>query len=375
MLKTVRIRKHEVGLLFRSGDFQCVLTAGTHRLWGLDVLLGRLRVEVYNRLEPKFTHPLLDVLISNEQLRGQLLLVDLSDVERALVWKDGRLGWVLGPGRYAFWNSPASLEVETFDVGQFHFQHPKVEAVLGFAGAGKYLDGVRVEPHERVLLFREGEHVETLGPGMYVYWKHAGKIVWKSVDVREQTLDVAGQEIMTADKVTLRVNLLVVFQVVDAVKALTAVTDYQQTLYRDAQLVLRSAIGTRQLEQLLADKQAIGSELRDGLVNRAQQLGVEVQSVGVRDIVLPGDMKNLMNQVIEAQKQAEANLIRRREETAAARSQVNTARLLADNPVLTRMKELEALAEILAGAKTTFVFGQGDLSEQIRGLTAQPGRE
>ena len=95
----------------------------------------------------------------------------------------------------------------------------------------------------------------------------------------------------------------------------------------------------------------------------------------MRDIVLPGDMKNLMNQVIEAQKQAEANLIRRREETAAARSQVNTARLLADNPVLTRMKELEALAEILAGAKTTFVFGQGDLSEQIRGLTAQPGRE
>ena len=120
-------------------------------------------------LRPKFDHPLLDVLISNEQLRGQLLLVDLSDIERALVWKDGRLGWVLGPGRYAFWNSPSKLEVETFDVGQFHFQHPKVEAVLGFAGAGKYLDGVRVEPHERVLLFREGEHVETLGLGMYVY--------------------------------------------------------------------------------------------------------------------------------------------------------------------------------------------------------------
>ena len=101
------------------------------------------------------------------------------------------------------------------------------------------------------------------------------------------------------------------------------------------------------------------------------EFGLVVRGVGLRDIILPGDMKTILNQVIEAQKQAEANLIRRREETAAARSQANTAKLLADNPVLARMKELEALTEILAGAKTTFIFGQGEVGEQIRRLVAQ----
>ena len=97
---------------------------------------------------------------------------------------------------------------------------------------------------------------------------------------------------------------------------------------------------------------------------------------GLRDIILPGDMKTILNEVIMAQKQAEANLIRRREETAAARSQANTAKLLAENPALARMKELEALQEILKGTTATFVLGSGDLAEQVSGLirkeTARP---
>ena len=82
-------------------------------------------------------------------------------------------------------------------------------------------------------------------------------------------------------------------------------------------------------------------------------------------------MKTLLNQVIAATKEAEANLIRRREETAAARSQANTAKLLAENPPLPRLKELEMLKEVLAGTNATFVLGQGDLSDQLRGLITQ----
>jgi hypothetical protein len=81
-------------------------------------------------------------------------------------------------------------------------------------------------------------------------------------------------------------------------------------------------------------------------------------------------MKTLLNQVIAATKEAEANLIRRREETAAARSQANTAKLLAENPLLVRLKELELLKDVLSGTNTTFVLGQGDLSDQLRSLVA-----
>ncbi len=224
--------------------------------------------------------------------------------------------------------------------------------------------------HERVLLFHEGQLVRELGPGLHVFWKGAGRITWKAADLREQVADVAGQEIMTADKVTLRVNLVVTYQVTGVLKALTVVSDSTQALYRQAQLALRAAVGTRPLDKLLADKDAVGRDVREALAERAAEFGVKVRGVGLRDIILPGDMKAILNQVIEAQKQAEANLIRRREEIAAARSQANTAKLLADNPALARMKELEALQEILHGAKTTFILGRGELTDQIGRLVA-----
>jgi regulator of protease activity HflC (stomatin/prohibitin superfamily) len=194
---------------------------------------------------------------------------------------------------------------------------------------------------------------------------------WKAVDRREQVADVAGQDIMTNDKVTLRVNLVVAYQVADAVKAVTVVTDHAQALYREAQLALRAAVGTRALDALLTDKESVGTEVRDVLTRRAAEFGLVVRSVGLRDIILPGEMKTILNQVIAAEKQAQANLIKRREETAAARSQANTARLLAESPILARMKELELLQEVLAGTKATFIFGDGDIAEQVRRLISQ----
>ncbi len=369
MRMKIRIRKHEVGLWFRHGDLKRALAPGAY--WILTGLLSlrRNRVEVINTLDTKFEHRLLDVMV--DELRDRLVVVELTANERALVWKDGRLGWVLGPGRHAFWKRPYRIDVETFDVTAFKFEHTKLEAVLNHSGGARFLDGVRVEAHERVLLFRDGGLVDEFGPGIHVFWKDAGKITWKAVDLREQVADVAGQEIMTADKVTLRVNLVVTYQITDPRAAVTVVSDHAQALYRQAQLVLRASVGARPLDKVLTDKDAVGREVREALAGRAAEFGVAVRGVGLRDIILPGDMKSILNQVIEAQKAAEANLIRRREETAAARSQANTAKLLAGNPTLARMKELEALQEILRGAKATFVIGRGELTEQIGRLAAR----
>jgi len=143
----------------------------------------------------------------------------------------------------------------------------------------------------------------------------------------------------------------------------------RDSLYREAQLTLRAAVGTRTLDALLADKESVGGEVKNVLASRASEFGVVVKSVGLKDIILPGEMKTILNQVIEADKAAQANLIKRREETAAARSQANTAKLLAESPALARMKELELMQEILAGAKVSFVLGNGDIAGQLRRLT------
>lgn len=366
----IRIRQHERGLWFRNGDFEELLGPGAYFKWRWIFGLRKDNVEIADTLKTRFEHALLDVLLANTQVRGALQVVDLADGERAIVWKDDRLFAILGSGRYAFWKTAAKLNVETFLVESFRFEHARLQAVLASPDAAKWFDGVMVSAEEDALLYRDGVLVERLGGGLHVFWKGTGKVTWKTIDRREQVADVAGQEIMTSDKVTLRVNLLVTWVVTDAVKAVTSVGDYAQALYREAQLLLRAAVGAKTLDALLGDKEAVGAEVRGALAARAEAIGMAVKSVGLRDIILPGDMKTLLNQVIAATKEAEANLIKRREETAAARSQANTAKLLAESPQLARLKELEMLKEVLAGTKATFVFGSGDLTEQIRGLVA-----
>ncbi|HLQ37708.1 MAG TPA: slipin family protein [Planctomycetota bacterium] len=373
MLFRIHIKQSELGLLFRRGDFVRVLGPGTWFLPG--IWFGRDRLEIVDTLATRFRHSLLDLLVRQPELRERLEVVDLSEDERALVWRDGRLFDFVSAGLFAYWRQPHKLRVETYSAAEVRFQHAQLDAVLGLAAARASLATVDVEPHERLLVRRGGELVLTLGPGRHAFWNRAAVITWKAVDLREQLADVQGQEIMTADKVTLRLNLVVAWRITDPVAATTVVDSAATAVYREAQLSLRAAVGGRDLERLLADKDAVAGEVRAALSRRAAEFGVAIASVGVRDIVLPGEMKTILNQVIEAQKQAEANLIRRREETAAARSQANTARLLAENPVLLRMKELEALEAILRGTRATFVLGQGDLGQQVRSLIASNGEQ
>jgi regulator of protease activity HflC (stomatin/prohibitin superfamily) len=127
-------------------------------------------------------------------------------------------------------------------------------------------------------------------------------------------------------------------------------------------------VGARELDAFLADKDAVTREVAEALQRRAGELGLEVVSVGIRDVILPGEMKDLMNRVTEAKKAAEANLIARREETAAMRSQANTAKLLQENPTLMRLRELEILEKIAASGKLNVVLGEKGLADRVINL-------
>ena len=367
MIRITRIAKHEIGLRFRHGDLIEVLSPGTRDFAMLP--FSRDTIEVVSTLDSRFIRNALPVLIKEPALRERLHVIDLDDDQRAIVWKNGRLEAILDPGLHAFWKEPYRIEFEILDVTRPRFVHDKLDAVIASPEAKRHLRVIDVDSHERLLVFDAGEYVETCAAGRHAFWTRSGRIEWKAIDMREQSSDVAGQEIMTSDRVTLRLNVVVTFKVSDPLRAVSTVKDHEQAVYRDVQLALRAAVGGRTLESLLGDKERVGDEVRAVVTVRASEFGVTVRSVGIRDVILPGEMKTILNQVIEAQKQAEANLIRRREETAAARSQANTAKLLADNPAIARMKELEALQAILAGSKTAFVFGgQGNLTDQVRSM-------
>ena len=207
-----------------------------------------------------------------------------------------------------------------------------------------------VEAFEKGLRFRNGRFVEVLDPGRYRVRRLFVRERIETVDLRQTTLVLQGQEMMTLDKVTLRLTSVVTLRVKDPVAAILKVEDYEKRLYSDVQLALRDHVGALELDALLAAKSRLGERILEEVKLGADAYGVEVVNVGLRDIVLPGEMKAILNQVMEARKKAEASNIERREETAATRSLANTAQLLEKNPTLMRLKELEVLERIASKA-------------------------
>jgi regulator of protease activity HflC (stomatin/prohibitin superfamily) len=188
------------------------------------------------------------------------------------------------------------------------------------------------------------------------------------VDLRIQSLEIAGQEILTKDKVALRINLNAGARFVDVLGAYAQQAKPLDWLYRELQFGLRAAVGTRTLDELLEDKGAVDRSVAEHIGPRARAAGLEVVSVGVRDIILPGEMKTILARVVEAEKAAQANVIRRREETAATRSLLNTAKVMEDSPVALRLKELEALEKVTEKIDRISVFGglEGVLKDLVK---------
>ncbi len=359
------LNQYERGLRYERGAFTGLEAPGLH-CYGVRAPITTV-TKVSVKAAP-FAHPDLAVIARVAAGHPDLRVVDVKDGERALVWLDERCHAILAPGVHAFWTVCHTVTVETVDIAALRFTHAKLKSILATASADAHLLAHEVPSGFVGLLYVDGQFRETLAPGQHVFWKHAGRVQVAQVDLRERVLDVSGQEIMTADKVTLRLNALVSYRVLDAVKATEAVDDFSQALYREAQMALRAVIGTRELDALLANKDEVTAALEAGLRTQAAAFGVAVLALGIRDLILPGEMKTLLNRVTEAKKAAEAALITRREETAAMRSQANTAKILDDHPTLMRLRELEVLEKVADKAKLTVVLGEKGLADRVTHL-------
>jgi regulator of protease activity HflC (stomatin/prohibitin superfamily) len=138
------------------------------------------------------------------------------------------------------------------------------------------------------LLIADGELRDVLKPGLTAYWKFQRNVKVELVDLRLQTMEVAGQEILTRDKVSLRVNLTALWQVLDAVQARTRLVNFVEYVYKELQFALREAVGARTLDELLGDKGAFDREISAIVAGKLEGNGVVVRSVGVKDVILPG---------------------------------------------------------------------------------------
>lgn len=371
----IDVGPRERAFVMVNGRAQRYLRPGRHWEWRP---FSHVRVERYatSHTVERFQSSLVMAELTAEQLAlvppEDLLVFTVAPHQRALVMRHGKPVKWLGPGEHQVWTLERTLEgrgsreqverpavtVEVMDTSGI--QAPLLrDDVRALVPASDYTEATAVEGSV-VLRYVDGVLEALLPSGRHAAWTTVHKVVLSVVDLRERLLHVTGQEVMTKDRVSLRLNLSASFRVADARRLATVARTPDEVLYLAMQLAAREAVSTRTLDELLASREELAAQLDAEVRTRVVPVGLELLTFGVKDIILPGEMKVLLNRVIEAQKEAEANVILRREETAATRSMAQTARVLAENPLLVRLKELEAYKD-LAGkvGQLHVVLGQG----------------
>jgi hypothetical protein len=342
----VVVKDDERAFLLRDGRFERLLGPGRfvaldygRRLTAETVKVVRAEIAADKALLFAKTHP----AVAAEHFE----IVQVGANEVAIVSLDGEPKHLVSPNSTrAFWKTITRVDVERIDVAS------------EWRVAKRHLDKLdpartpmvvlaQVEANEAGLLFIDGKLIERLAAGRHAFWAVGRTIKVTKIDTRPTPLEVTAQEILTKDRVGIRVTLTAFTRVIDPEKAALAAGDVANTVYRLVQFAIREAVATRTLDEILAARDTIDREVRAFVTERAANLGVEIGEIGVKDVILPGDVRELLNKVVEAERTAKANLIRRQEETAATRSLLNTARLMEDNPLLLRLKELEALEKLV----------------------------
>ncbi|MEZ5538197.1 MAG: slipin family protein [Thiolinea sp.] len=365
------------GLLFKDEQFVAVLNAGVHsfRDWKNQYRVQQFEVTGHAQTTvPESVLTLAD--LHPEKFATHLQRWETGEQEVGLVYQDNALKDIKPPAqRGAYWQGQRKIDIHKLDIST-DFKLPKglSRQVLATKDAllrDAALRAITVSTiGEGYVGFPEvdGEQLDMLTAGVHVWWNFNRSIKVLQMDTRLQNMEINGQEILTKDRVGLRINLSAMWQIVDPQRVKTALADHYDYLYRELQLALRTVVSTQTLDELLADKNLLNQQVQTIVAARATGFGIDLKTVGARDIVLPGDMKAILAQVVEAEKMAEANLIRRREETQATRSLHNTAKVMEGNPVLLRLKELEVLEKVTAQISTLNVYGglDGVMNDLVR---------
>ncbi len=366
-MMTIRIQEGKVALVFRNGNYLRVLKPGFHFIGLFD------EVKVYDTAQ-SFTAPIaLELLLRDPELAAMLTIVEVGDNQLVLMYRNGNFKEVLKPGRYAFFNTLIDLKFITMDLGEIEITKSIDRDLLMKPALLPYVRVYSVDPHEQGILMVDGEAKALLQPGVYFYTKNSTVIHLLKADLRLLQLEVNGQDILTKDKAALRINFNTQYRVTDIRKALLETKDFEKQLYVTVQLALREFIGTRTLDEILGNKEEVTAYVDATVKEKAEAIGVAIKYNGIKDIILPGDMKEIMNQVLIAQKKAEANTIMRREETASTRSLLNTAKLMEDNAMLFKLKEMEYVEKIAEKVNTLSISGNAKVLDQLKEIFS-PGK-
>lgn len=361
-MKKVMINENQRGLLFKNGRYIKMLRPGKYRS------SFAKKIEVQNIADPISTESCsLDVLLRDPEIVQNVSVTEVADCQLALHFVDGRFVSVLPRGKYAFWSAMGSHEFKILDISSPEVSDDVPEYIFSKIPTDFYTK-IEVAQYRKARLYFNQKFIRILDTGTYYFWKNGTKIDVGFVDTRLTQMNITGQEILTQDKVSIRINFVCNYRVTDYVKVLTEIDDFVEQMHVAAQLALREYVGNARLDEILMNKSQLSDFVFQKLKEKEKALYVEITDAGVKDIILPGEIREIMNTVLVAEKRAQANVITRREEVASTRSLLNTAKLMDENKTLYRLKELEYIERICDNIGSINLNGNADILSQLTGI-------
>lgn len=365
----VIINENQKGLLFDNGVLKNILNPGKY-----NVFFGKTieKLQLSDEIAPEkcTVQKILDYCPGAKAMISE---VTVKNGEVCLHYVNGVFAGCLTAGQHAFWSEYGQHEFEVIST-----DNPKmttVPAVIAKKLDESIVEKLVVPPCCNAVVYYDGKAAEYLDAGRYFYWNSDILVTWQLFNMRVQTTAINGQEILTKDKVGLRVNFVVDWHITDYVKLEEKYSCIDSHLYTAAQLALRDYLGKKTMDELLNNRDDIGTAVLADLKERTAGMYVEIISGGIKDIILPGEITAIMNTVLAAEKRAQANVITRREEVASTRSLLNTAKLMDENETLRRLKELEYIERICEHVGEINVDARSGLIDQLGQILGRTDKE
>ena len=355
------IKDNQAGFVLKNGVFRKMITAGTYhfsKMLGYEVEVEEMTGEL-NYMEVPY-----QVLSKDAAFLDATVHMEIPDGCAGFIYINEKLTMFATRKEYTFWNVFDKYEIKVVSMKEPVIGAEVSKQMLSLV-PGKFYTEISVGEGETGLVYYDNVMQNQLSRGVYHFWNYAHNITCNVLDMKQKELDIVGQEILTRDKIGIRMNVACIYKIRDAVEFAETITDLKGQLYSAVQLAIREIVGNYKLDEILELKEQISKEIYDVLKERETMFCVTFLNAGIKDIILPGEIREIMNSVLVAEKAAQANVISRREEVASTRSLLNTAKLMDENRTLYKLKELEYLEKICEKVGEISVNGNVGIIEQL----------
>lgn len=355
------VKDNQAGFVLKNGIFQKMVPPGTYhfsKMLGYQVEVEEMEGEL-DYMEVPY-----QVLSKDPAFAASTIHIEIPDGSLGFIYINGKLTSFANRKEYTFWNVFDKYEIKVISMEETEIGEGVSKQMLALIPA-KFHTVVSVGEGETGLVYYDNVLQRELPKGVYQFWNYKHNVSYQVFDMKQRQLDIVGQEILTRDKIGIRMNVVCMFKIRDAVEFAATVSDLKGQLYSAAQLVVREIVGNYRLDEILEKKEQISREIYAALKGKEGMFCVCFLAAGIKDIILPGEIREIMNSVLVAEKTAQANVISRREEVASTRSLLNTAKLMDENQTLYKLKELEYLEKICEKVGEISVNGNVGIVEQL----------